>query len=115
MATMDDLMAALDEVIMLLDRADHPHWRDWMAEARVRLQRGDAYGLDKILAAFGGMGSFNDIIIGYRSVPIDTKGTTRMEWDDADLAMNKRLSELREEIAELAQKQSGEIAENEGR
>jgi hypothetical protein len=101
MATMDDLMAALGEVIMLLDHADHPLRRDYMAKARVRLQRGDAYGLDNIVAAYGSMGSINDIIIGYRSVPVDKKDTA--------------VSELREEIAELAQKQSGEISENEGR
>jgi hypothetical protein len=89
---MSELIAALDELITLLDLAGQPHWRDWMADARARLQRADP----------SGMGSFNDLIIGYRSVPVDTTGATRMEWDDAGLLMDKRLSELRGLIAELA-------------
>jgi hypothetical protein len=113
MATMDDLIAALDEVIALLDSAGQPHWRDWMAEARARLHRSDMSGLDKILAAYGGMGSFNDIIIGYRDVPI-RNGATRMEWDDAGRAMDERLCELRGMIAALARTQRAEIAKNEG-
>jgi hypothetical protein len=115
MATMDELIAALDEVIALLDRAGEPHWRDWMAEGRARLHRADMFGLDKILGAYGGMGSFNDLIIGYRSVPVDTKGATRMAWDDEGRAMDERLCHLRGLIAELARKQRTEIAGNEGR
>jgi hypothetical protein len=99
---MSELIAALDELITLLDLAGQPHWRDWMADARARLQRADPSGPEKILRAYGGMGSFNDLIIGYRSVPVDTTGATRMEWDDAGLLMDKRLSELRGLIAELA-------------
>jgi hypothetical protein len=112
---MVDLTAALDELIGLLDRVGETHWRDWMAEARARLERADVSGLDKILAAYGGMGSFNDLIIGYRSVPVDNKGTTRMVWDEGGRAMDERLSELRGLIAVLARKQRAEIAENEGR
>jgi hypothetical protein len=115
MATSDDLMAALDEVIALLDRTNEPHWRDWMANARARLHRADVSGLDKILGAYGGMGSFNDLIIGYRSAPVDNKGSTRMEWDDDGRAMDERLCHLRGLIAELAWKQRTEITGEDGR
>jgi hypothetical protein len=113
--TMEQLLAGIDELIALLDRAGEPHWRDWMAEARGRLHRADMSGLDKILGAYGGMGSFNDLIIGYQSVPVDNKGSTRMEWDDAGRAMDERLCHLRGLIAELARKQRAQIAGNRGR
>ena len=44
------------------------HWADWLESDRVRIASGDAYGLDHVKQAFGGMGSIND------SFPADEPG-----------------------------------------
>ncbi len=59
----DDLVDALVETVALLRRYDVSWWADWLDRDRVHVQRGDAYGLDHILQAFGGMGSLNDVVI----------------------------------------------------
>jgi hypothetical protein len=37
------------------------HWARWVDEERQRIEIGDAYGVEHFLAAFGGMGSLNDV------------------------------------------------------
>lgn len=39
------------------------HWADWMDAVFRELQAHDAHGLDRLLAAYGGMGSLNDLVI----------------------------------------------------
>jgi hypothetical protein len=56
----DDLLAALTEVIDLLRVGGDDHWADWLERDRARVAHGDAYGLIHIKQAFGGMGSIND-------------------------------------------------------
>lgn len=38
------------------------HWARWMAESRRQIEAHDGNGLDHLLRAFGGMGSFNDVV-----------------------------------------------------
>jgi Domain of unknown function (DUF6966) len=53
----------LDETIGLLERYGEDQWAAWPRTSRRRLAAGDAYGLDHLLQAFGGMGSFNDLAL----------------------------------------------------
>lgn len=57
------LEGALDETIGLLERYGEDQWAGWLRTSRSRLATGDAYGLDHLLQAFGGMGSFNDLAL----------------------------------------------------
>jgi hypothetical protein len=54
------LLAALTEAEALLRQRGDTHWVDWLERDRLRIARGDAYGLDHVKRAFGGMGSIND-------------------------------------------------------
>ncbi len=37
-------------------------WAQWMAESRRQIEAHDTNGLEHLLGAFGGMGSFNDVV-----------------------------------------------------
>lgn len=45
---------------MLLRDADEKHWATWLEKDRELIAKGDFYGVEHLLQAFGGMGSFND-------------------------------------------------------
>jgi hypothetical protein len=54
------LLAALTEAEALLRARGDAHWADWLERDRVRIARGDTFGLEHVTRAFGGMGSIND-------------------------------------------------------
>ncbi len=56
-----DLLDALDELVELLRTHDERHWADWMETARRDLATGDLAAARHVQAAFGGMGSINDV------------------------------------------------------
>jgi len=58
-----ELLNVLSRLETLLSEADEHHWKDWIIESKRRLLASDASGITKLLAAYGGMGSFNDLII----------------------------------------------------
>lgn len=57
------LVADLDEAIVVLHVAGETPWRKWLQDCRDQIARGDPDGLDHLLQAFGGMGSFNDVVL----------------------------------------------------
>lgn len=61
--TISDLTADLDSLIDLLNHADEQHWSRWFRAARQDVANRDAHGLIRILEAYGGMGSFKDLVI----------------------------------------------------
>lgn len=77
------LIKKLDEIAPLLTSEGHSQWAEWMLKAAATLKNEDFQGIRKVLSAYGGMGSFND------------------------LNLNERTSLLREEIGDLA----GQIAD----
>jgi hypothetical protein len=54
------------------------HWAERLAGDLRTIRAGDAYGLDHLLQAFGGMGSINDLVIhpvnGHRVDESDFRG-----------------------------------------
>ncbi|HYH83726.1 MAG TPA: hypothetical protein VEX86_28280 [Longimicrobium sp.] len=56
-----ELLAALDELAAILAEGGDEHWREWMRASAAEIRAGDAHGLDRLLGAFGGAGSLNDI------------------------------------------------------
>ena len=54
------LLVALAESVTLLRERGDAHWADWLERDRARIAGGDAYGLEHLKQAFGGMGSIND-------------------------------------------------------
>lgn len=59
----DSLLEALDEALGRLRRAGETHWQRWLQRGRDQVASGDANGIDHLLSAFGGMGSFNDLTL----------------------------------------------------
>ena len=58
------LLLLLDEAVPLLRQ--HPggdHWADWMSKAAARIRKSDFEGILGVLGAYGGMGSFTDLIL----------------------------------------------------
>ena len=56
------LVALLDEMGVVLRQLDQAHWAAWVSESARRLRQSDFSGITHLLGAYGGMGSFNDIL-----------------------------------------------------
>ncbi len=59
----DRLVRSMNELETLLGDVGEDFWRDWIRKDLTKIEHGDRYALDHFLGAFGGMGSFNDLII----------------------------------------------------
>ena len=68
---------------------EEQHWMSYMNEVRALLLRGDRRAVKKLLGAYGGMGSFNDLVLGHRVV--DGESVVR----DDMAVLNDRLDGLR--------------------
>jgi hypothetical protein len=88
------LSKVLDELIQFLETSGEKHWANWMLEAKDNLS--NEYGIEHILAAYGGMGSFTDLII-YRKTE-----SGRLKWSLSDRMRNNKLNKLRKQVWELA-------------
>lgn len=88
------LVSTLDETTDLLERVGEEFWLSWSRLCMDELQRGDAYGLDRLLGAYGGMGSFNDLVIS----PLNGHQVNAQELT----SVNERLVHLRSRSWELA-------------
>jgi hypothetical protein len=88
------LTKVLDELIKLLEASGEKHWANWMLEAKNNLS--NDYGIEHILAAYGGMGSFNDLIIYCKT----ENGC--LKWSLSDRMRNNKLDKLRNQAWELA-------------
>ncbi|MAE93534.1 MAG: hypothetical protein CL910_02630 [Deltaproteobacteria bacterium] len=58
-----ELILVLDELIAFLERHGEAHWQDWMGRSRRLLEARDLSGVTRLLGAYGGMGSFNDLYL----------------------------------------------------
>jgi len=91
------LCETLERIIELLVADNEAHWSRWMRGALDTLSSGDSAGAHRVLAAYGGMGSFNDLIIG------QTVTDDRLTWADGAAGMNDELDALRARAYTLAQ------------
>lgn len=91
-----ELIQTLDEIIDILQSDDEIHWCAWMAKARDRITRSDYSGIEYLLSAYGGMGSFNDLVICQSVVD------GRFAWKDGYKEKNSKLAELKHKAYELA-------------
>uniref|UniRef100_A0A973ZZ61 DUF6966 domain-containing protein n=1 Tax=Bradyrhizobium septentrionale TaxID=1404411 RepID=A0A973ZZ61_9BRAD len=77
---MPELIAVLDRLAALL-REDKwgSHWADWMEKSRREIADSDFHGIERLLSAYGGMGSFNDLVSLSSSNEIDRLRTQARE------------------------------------
>jgi len=86
-----ELVKVLDELIALLTSDNEQHWSVWMQQARSWIMASDYSGIEKVLQAYGGMGSFNDLLLGYSE-------------NDGILQQKKGLRELNDSLEKLRSK-----------
>ena len=97
MATkLDELLDILDEIIQILESNGEKRWSSWTRRSGDRLLNADYSGIEHLLSGYGGMGSFNDLVICQEYV----EGEFR--WKEGYVEKNNRLDELRRQAWELA-------------
>jgi len=86
----------MDDLATMLEEDGDAHWFAWVRSACAQLQRGDDSGIDRLLAAYGGMGSLNDVVLanGY------TDGV--FAWKPGHIELNEKFCALRSKAWELA-------------
>jgi len=93
----EELIGVLDQLVMLLESDGDTHWSAWMRKSRARLMDSDDSGIEYLRRAYGGMGSFNDLVLGQDQV----EGGFR--WKPGYAELNERFCELRDQAALLAE------------
>jgi hypothetical protein len=95
------LLEALDRAVALLRDCSVDFWADWLESDRRKIAEGDRYALEHLLMAFGGMGSFNDLVIHPLSGHV---------VDDVDVdRVNRELTTHRSEIWSAAKAMKREL------
>ncbi len=89
-----ELVKKLREASALLKSAGEHHWASWLDNSLTRIERSDISGVDHLLGAYGGMGSFNDLIL----MAVNGHSVN----DDNYRDVNDRLNTLRSKLYELA-------------
>lgn len=92
----EQLIGVLDRLAVVLESDGATHWSQWMRKARGHLLNADYYGIEYLLSAYGGMGSFNDLVLGQRCVD----GV--FAWEPGHVELNEKFDSLRGEAATLA-------------
>ena len=91
------LIKELEDTISLLNEANEDHWKAWMQESLNLILKSDFRGIEKLLSAYGGMGSFNDFILGGH---VGLLGYVKHSKQDIEL--NEKLNVHREKMRTLA-------------
>lgn len=97
-ARLQRLREALAEVGQLLQDFGEEHWLAWFARCQVALDASNSAAFNQILSAFGGMGSFNDLVLHRRGQELRSSVEVALEgrgWSKEERAANYRLGELR--------------------
>lgn len=91
----EELIGVLNQLALLLESDGEAHWSAWMRKVRTQLDA-DKFAIEHLQTAYGGMGSFNDLVLGQRRV----NGV--FCWKPGYVELNEKFSELRDKAAQLA-------------
>lgn len=94
----EQLIDVLDQLATVLESDGDTHWSQWIRKARAHVMNSDYYGIEYLLSAYGGMGSFNDLILGQSSV------NGAFAWKPGHVELNNKFDALRNQAAKLAHK-----------
>jgi hypothetical protein len=92
----EELICALDQLVAILESDGDTHWSLWMRKVRARLMDFDYSGIKYLRSAYGGMGSFNDLILG------QSYENGVLCWKPGHVELNEKFYELRNEASKLA-------------
>lgn len=91
---MRKLIAMLEQATQFLRECDENNWATWLADCAARLRRHKIEGIERLLDAYGGMGSLNDLLLH----PINGHRLKESEVGQ----FNDRLQEIRTSLYDLA-------------
>ena len=91
-----ELVSVLEELIGLLDGAGQQGWSAWMRQAKRWILQEDFSGVEKVIQAYGGMGSLNDLVLGGEGVD------GRIVFDKEVRRLNERFQALISKAWKLA-------------
>ncbi len=57
----EELLNVLESFIQILNNRGEEHWAEWMENSKREISNSDFHGIERLLSAYGGMGSINDI------------------------------------------------------
>ena len=92
-----ELIGVLSELAELLDSDGERHWRSVILTVRSGLEASDHSAIERLLGTYGGMGSFNDLVLG------QTSKDGEFAWKPGHKEANERLNALRSRAWQLAQ------------
>lgn len=92
-----ELVEVLKQLVELLETSDESHWSKILVKSKVRIEDSDFSGVELLLGSYGGMGSFNDLIIHQPT----SLGVVKFTKDGVE--SNEKLSALRTQAWNLAQ------------
>ncbi len=92
----NELVEVLAKLEALLERDGEQHWRAWLLHAKTRLEASDYSGIEYLLRAYGGMGSFNDFVAAQSFVD------GQFTWKPGYVELNEEIDALRSKAWELA-------------
>jgi hypothetical protein len=93
----NELIAVLDELASVLESDENTQWSGWVRQTRARLINSDYSGIEHLLAAYGGMGSLSDVVLG------QSYEDGVFKWKPGQVALNERFAALREKAWQLAE------------
>lgn len=91
-----ELVEVLAKLEALLDSDGEQHWRAWLLRAKTRLEASDYSGVEYLLRAYGGMGSFNDFVAA------QCFEDGQFTWKPGYVELNDEIDALRSKAWELA-------------
>lgn len=91
-----ELIGILENLSVMLESEGERHWSGWMREAKSRLSASNYSGIEYLLSAYGGMASFNDVVLG------QSYNNGVLAWKPRYLELNEEFSALRGRAWELA-------------
>ncbi len=94
MGDVEDLSTKLNEAISLLENVEEKGWSEWLRENLNLITNRDFCGILRLLGGFGGMGSFNDLMI-------HPENGHKIQHNNID-KVNDCLDALRSELYRLA-------------
>ncbi|MFW0887421.1 UNVERIFIED_CONTAM: hypothetical protein MKS84_12040 [Pseudomonas sp. JL1] len=92
----EELVFVLEQLATVLESDGDTHWSLWLRKARERLLDSDYSGITYLLSAYGGMSSFNDLILG------QSHDGGAFSWKPGHVELNKKFDKLRNDAAQLA-------------
>jgi hypothetical protein len=91
-----ELISILDQIIQLLNDDGKIHWFERISDYRDRISNSDYYAIEDLLSDYGGMGSFNDLVLGY------LRENGKNTWKDNANQLNEQLRILQSRAFALA-------------